>query len=185
MDIEVERREVLQLLTALGPGSQAGVGVAAAHDHDHATLNRFATSATGAEITGSFATDDGRLFFDGQDPEHETVEPYDRAAIGGVSGVSLLDLPSDFPSVTAPETEREQRQVRVAAGEYQILARNGDETDDGKPFGVPTLPDGRPVSAVPGSEQTPFGTRPDCNACVPVGPTDPAGNPTAGDDRRL
>lgn len=163
------RRQALETSLLLALGAQYGTGAAAAedghdHDEDGPTLNRFATTVYGAEITGLHVTDDGRLFFNVQHPNADgdwsTVEP---GIVGSVAGVDVHDLPEDFPSVQIPEetdgtlTEFDKR-VHVAKGEYRGLAQGGEETDDGEPLGIPLTPEGEPLTD---------GKDPDFNGFVP------------------
>ncbi len=149
MASEHTRRETLKLLSALGAAGIVGSGsVMAVPSHGHegvgATLNRFATTVAGAEITGVFVTQDGQLFFNVQHPSETAQERYQPGAIGAVAGVDMHRLPADFESVQPPESPAEY--VTTAAGEYQILATSNDETESGQRLGMPYSPDGKPLT---------------------------------------
>lgn len=68
------RRTVVSSLAALAAASQTAGSVAGKEaegqghgiEQEGATLNRFATTIIGAEITGMFITEDGRFFFNVQ-----------------------------------------------------------------------------------------------------------------------
>ena len=145
------RRDTLAILTAVGLGATATSGTAAAKGHHDdedeggPTLNRFATTVRGAEITGMFLTDTGRFFFNVQHPSGSNDAPFNKGAIGALTGLALPDLPNDFASVPVPKGKGLES-VHTAAGDYQVLANGRDETDDGEDLGVPYSPDGEALT---------------------------------------
>lgn len=142
------RRELLELAAVLSLGkSPEESSTADGHDdEDGPTLNRFATTVTGAEITGLFLTDDGNLFFNVQHPDRDNDDPYNKGTVGAVVGANMHDLPEDFASVQTPKNENQRETVRTAAGQYQILAQGGETTVDGEQFGVPYSPNDKPLT---------------------------------------
>jgi secreted PhoX family phosphatase len=162
------RRHVLEGATATGLLALGGTGTAAADgDHDHTgepTLNRFAVSVYGAEITGLFNTAAGDLFFNVQHPNGEMNEAgYRTGAVGVVDDFSLHDLPRDFGSVSASRTPDQRDHVRTAKGSHTVLANGGDETRNGNGLGVVYDDLGNAMTAA---------NNPDYNGFVPD-PTDP------------
>ncbi|WP_227356659.1 PhoX family protein [Haladaptatus salinisoli] len=159
----LSRRATLESLIAVSLGVHAGTagarsGRIGGHGKTEPTLNRFATTVAGAEFTGIFLTEDGRLFFNVQHPGAEAEERYRPGAIGAVAGVDMTSLPRDFESVQPPKSPAEY--VKTAKGEYQILAEGGDETVNGKRLGVPYSKSGEPLTD---------GSNPDFNGFVPDG----------------
>lgn len=158
---EYTRRDTLGILTTLAAAGVIGTGTAGAttgHNHDDkgATLNRFATTVSGAEFTGIFLTRDGQLFFNVQHPSEKANKNVRPGAVGAVAGVNMHQLPSDFESVQPPKPPAEY--VKTAKGEYQILAEGKDETDNGELLGIPYSADGEPMTD---------GSWPDFNGFVP------------------
>lgn len=86
-------------------------------------LKRFATVPLGSEVTGLHIAADGTLFMNVQHPEDTNQEPYTAGIIGVVKGFKAGE---DFEGLSVPATDEEKTTVRVAAGEYQVLARSGD-----------------------------------------------------------
>ncbi|GKZ14524.1 alkaline phosphatase PhoX [Haladaptatus sp. T7] len=174
MGRKVTRRGILAVTASTAFLSHAGTGTmsGSSSDRDHedeeeGTLHRFATSATGAEVTGLYVTEEGQFFFNVQHPSRENDDPYNEGTIGAVVGVNMNDLPRDFPSVQPSESEKQAADVRLARGSYQVLAQGGDETDSGESLGIPTTPDGTPVGDLDGSEYSEYGYWPDFNGFVP------------------
>ncbi|WP_435195887.1 alkaline phosphatase PhoX [Natronomonas sp. EA1] len=159
------RRNVLQstLLAAIAtqvPSVSAAESEGRGIEQEGATLNRFAHSVPGAEITGMYLADDGQFFFNVQHPNGESMWPgYQQGAVGYVRGFDFSSLPRDFESVQLPETEWANEMVRTAFGTYNVLRNGGEETDDGEPLGIPTGPDGEPLTD---------GNNPDFNGYIPV-----------------
>ena len=89
---------------------------------DGKTLKRFATVPEGGEVTGFYATDQGDIFFNAQHPSGMSIYPYNRGVIGAVVGFKATD---DFESLPVP-TGDDAKVVKVAKGQYQVLARVGD-----------------------------------------------------------
>lgn len=129
-------------------------------EREGATLNRFAHSVPGAEITGMYLTADGTFFFNVQHPSEDNRWPgYDKGAVGVVECFDLRSLPRDFQSVQLPKNENQSERVRTARGTYKILANGMDETDDGEPLGAALAPDGEPLTDA---------DNPDYNGYVPA-----------------
>lgn len=165
MPTEYTRRDSLKLLTALATAGTTGAlgtgtAIAGGHDHDHdfgATLNRFATTVTGAEFTGMFVTRDGQLFFNVQHPGEEANESVRPGAIGAVAGCDMHELPDDFESVQPPKSPA--KRVKTARGSYQVLAEGGETMVDGEQLGVPYSATGEPMTGA---------ADPDYNGFVPI-----------------
>lgn len=90
--------------------------------YDGATLHRFATLPVGAETTGVHVTADGTIFFNVQHPSGVNPYPFNRGLIGVVTGFKVGD---EFEAMAAPEGA-DKHTVKIAAGDYQILARAGE-----------------------------------------------------------
>jgi len=158
------RRHVLESAAVLGLGRYAVGRGTAAEDHEDPTLNRFAVTALGAEITGLFLTRRGDLFFNVQHPNGSNEEPYDRGAVGVVERFSMHDLPRDFGSVSASRTPDQTDEVRTAFGRHRVLADGGDPIEGtDERLGVAYSADGE---AMTGADD------PDYNGYVPD-PEDP------------
>jgi len=178
------RRNVMLSFAAAAAASQVPGGAAAEGSEGHgieregATLNRFATSAIGAEITGMFLTADGRFFFNIQHPDVNLNGRDEPGTIGAVAGVDMNQLPEDFRSVQIPEgddrdygdgdgiPEPYDTKVRTALGDYQRLAVGGEATDDGEWLGSVYTPDGEYLTGQ---------TDPDFNGYVPSSEADDEG----------
>ncbi|WP_266078175.1 PhoX family protein [Haladaptatus caseinilyticus] len=134
-----------------------------AQESEHAdggpTLTRLATTVSGAEFTGLFLTDDGRLFFNVQHPWPDNRTPYDEGTVGALVGANMYELPREFSSVQVPKNERQKNVVRTAVGQHQPLANGGDVTVDGTGLGIPYTKSGEPMTA---------GDNPDFNGFVPA-----------------
>lgn len=182
------RRDALESLLVLGLASQVGTGVAGArggedhHGPGEPTLNRFATTVAGAEITGLFLTGDGDLFFNVQHPGEEANDDLEPGAIGAVTGVDMNRLPRDFESVQPPEGTATQ--VKTARGGYQVLAEGQDKTVDDELLGIPYTHDGQPMTEVevdtslfflPDPMTVTTGASPDFNGFVPSDGSDDEG----------
>ena len=166
---------------ALG-ASVAGSGVAGASETEiqesdtegapsvRGDLKRFSNTAFGAEVTGPFVFEDGTLLYSLQHPDTDNPAPFDRAGIGYVSGFDFeLDgTNDDFEELTIPTTEAEQRQVRVAEGDYVLLAQQEEPINGGtEQLGVPETPDGVSIEKFAGSRYAAAGYTPDCNQFIP------------------
>ena len=90
---------------------------------DGKELKRFATVPTGAEITGVHVTANDELFFNVQHPSAMSKFPYNRGVVGVINGFKSND---SFSPVDVPKGN-DVFDVKVAAGEYQVLARVGEE----------------------------------------------------------
>lgn len=146
---ELTRRETLKLVAAVSLGDDRRSSRNASMGGEAAsvpTLNRLATTALGAEITGLFVAPDGTMFFNVQHPDGDNPAPFDHGGVGVVNGLSLHDLPRDFPSVQVPDGAEEGRTVHTAVGEFDVLANGGDPTDDGEGLGVAYSPDGEALT---------------------------------------
>lgn len=100
-----------------------------------AGLVRLATVPTGAEVTGAFVTADGDLFFNFQHPDDVNDEEdadgkvHNRGGVGVVEGVNINKIPKNAISTPIPVSDAEKETVRVAYGNYKLLAQYGDEFD--------------------------------------------------------
>jgi len=136
-------------------------------------LQRFASTALGAEVTGPCVLDDGTLLFSLQHPSRENRPPYDTAAVGYFEGFRF-DLDGDgneFEELSAPTTERERRGVRGSDSEFRPLVREGEPIRDGaERLGVVQTPDGTDITteAFPGTQYGEAAYNPDCNQFVPT-----------------
>ncbi len=85
-------------------------------------LERFATVPTGAEITGIITTDTDDVMFNVQHPSAMSKFPYNRGVVGIVNGFKAND---SFTPVEVPRGD-DIYDVKVAAGDYQVIARVGE-----------------------------------------------------------
>ncbi|KKF40071.1 cell surface protein [Halorubrum saccharovorum] len=136
-------------------------------------LKRFSTTAFGAEVTGPFVFEDGSLLYSLQHPVEENPEPFGRAAVGYFSGFQFEFDGSndDFPEVGVPDTEEKQREVRSAAGDYEVLVQGRESIDGGDArLGVTQTPDGTDITqeVFAGTQYGGAATNPDCNQFVPT-----------------
>ncbi len=90
---------------------------------DGQSLQRFATFPTGSEATGVMFTANGDMFFSVQHPSARSIYPFNRAVVVAVNGFKAGD---SFQEVPVPEGDA-QHTLTIAAGDYQILARVGEE----------------------------------------------------------
>ena len=156
--VDLTRRGTLGLLGALAVSPAA----VSAESDDGAptepTLNRFATTVLGAEITGLYLTRTNRLFLNVQHPDVNGDGESEFGRVGALTGATLADLPRDFGSLQLPRNQKQRRQVRTAVGDYQVLAYGGDDTREGSErLGFAYTPDGEALTA---------GTDPDYNGFV-------------------
>jgi secreted PhoX family phosphatase len=93
---------------------------------DGKTLKRFATLPVGAEVTGFFITEQGDIFVNVQHPSGMNIYPYNRGVIGAVLGFKATD---DFAPLPVP-TGDDMNVVKLAKGQYQVLARVGEKMTD-------------------------------------------------------
>jgi secreted PhoX family phosphatase len=134
-------------------------------------LDRFSTTALGAEVTGPFVFDDGTLLYSLQHPSHDNPEPYDKGGIGYIRGFNfeMQGTNDDFSELSTPQTKDEQSRVRAAAGEFELLAQQEDPIQGGEEqLGVPETPDGIPIDKFAGTRYSDFGNDPDCNQFIPT-----------------
>lgn len=178
--VDLTRRGTLGLLGALAVSSTATSARSDEGTPDEPTLNRFATTVLGAEITGLYLTRTNRFFFNVQHPDVNQDGDTEVGRVGALEGAKLSDLPEDFGSLQLPEAEDQRRQVRTAIGDYHTLAFGGDETrtseeggsgwrtDEG--LGMAYTPDGEPLTS---------GTDPDFNGFVSTADLQQGDEPTA------
>jgi secreted PhoX family phosphatase len=101
------------------------------YDPADGSLTRFGYTPLGAEVTGLFITDEGTVFFNVQHPSALNIYPFNASVVGVVTGFNAYT--DSFEEIAVPEGDA-QLVAGVAAGEYQVLARNGDPIP-GDPFG--------------------------------------------------
>lgn len=96
-------------------------------------LKRFGTWPAGAEVTGLRVAPNGALFTNVQHPAPMNIYPFTRGLVGVVTGYVAGD---DFTPVDLPKGADAHR-VKLASGEYQVLARVGEAIpgSDGESFG--------------------------------------------------
>ena len=172
--VDLTRRTLMESSVAAAIGASVATGAVGAKQHDEDTpdapwvdgdLKRFASTALGAEVTGPFVTRTGTLFFSLQHPSRANPEPYNRGGIGYVEGYQFED-DSDFDVLPTPQTNEEERRVRVADGEYTILASEGDNIGDNEDLGMPVTPSGLSLDEFAGSRYFDLGFTPDMNQFV-------------------
>ena len=174
--VEFTRRKLMATSVAATLGaSVSGASGAAQDDEDADTpkapyvngeIERFATTALGAEVTGPEVTGDGTLWFSLQHPSRKNPAPYNKAGIGYVKGYGFGE-DAGFDELGIPKTNEQQGRVRVAGGEYELLAQEGDNVGEND-LGMPVTPDGLALHEYPGSRYGNFGYNPDCNRFVPT-----------------
>ena len=175
--VEFTRRELMATSVAASLGASVP-GVAGA-DHNEGDdentplapgvegeLERFATTAFGAEVTGPFVTPTGTLIFSLQHPSRENPAPYNKGGVGYVKGHSFGGDSDDFDELSIPTTEQERGKVRVANGEFELLASEGDNIGNNEDYGIPVTPDGVPVDEFAGSRYFDLGYTHDMNQFV-------------------
>jgi secreted PhoX family phosphatase len=182
--VEMHRRGLMKASVAAALGASV-VGVASASESEisegdtpgapsvQGNLKRLSTTAFGAEVTGPFVFEDGGLLYSLQHPEAGNQEPFDRAAVGYFSGFNFEfnGRNDDFPEVGIPDTEAKQRQVRSAAGDYEILIQGRQQINGGSErLGVTQTPDGTDITQdnFAGTQYGAAATNPDCNQFVPT-----------------
>ncbi len=94
---------------------------------DGKKLKRFATVPTGAEITGLHITADDTIFFNVQHPSAMSKFPYSRGVVGVVNGFKATD---SFSELSVPQGD-DILDVKIAKGQYQVLARVGEKIPNG------------------------------------------------------
>ncbi|MFB6196040.1 MAG: alkaline phosphatase PhoX [Haloplanus sp.] len=176
--VDLTRRSLMATSVAATLGASV-TGVASADVEETDTpgapsvkgnLKRFSTTSFGAEVTGPFVFGDGTLLFSHQHPNRDNPGKFGKAGIGYVKGFNFTFDGSndDFSEVSIPDTQQEQRRVRVGEGEYVFLAQQEDPINGGtEELGVPETPDGTPIDKFAGVYSEP-GYTPDCNEFVPT-----------------
>ncbi|WP_306061173.1 alkaline phosphatase PhoX [Natronococcus wangiae] len=173
--VDLTRRNVMATSVAAALGASVS-GVVSAEDSDtpkapwiDGNLQRFATTAFGAEVTGPFVMQTNELIFSLQHPSRENPAPYNKGGVGVVEGFQFeLDGDNDdFTELTPPQTDEERSTVRVAGGEYKLLVQEGDPIDGGEEkFGHPVTPDGVDIATFAGSRYGDTGYNQDMNQFV-------------------
>jgi secreted PhoX family phosphatase len=90
-------------------------------------LKRFATMPLGAEVTGLRVLENGTVFLNIQHPSGTNTYPFNRGTVGVITGFKAGD---DFKSVPVPTGDNTKR-LTLAAGQYQVLGRAGDQIPGG------------------------------------------------------
>jgi secreted PhoX family phosphatase len=158
---------------ALGASVSGVAGAQESEDGDtpHAPsvdgrIERFASTALGAEVTGPEVTKGGTLFFSLQHPSRRNPAPFNKGGIGYVSGYDITT--TGFDELGVPSTDEQQSEVRVANGEYVLFAQEDDSIGDNEDLGIPQTTDKLNVDEYAGSRYTNLGNNPDCNRLVPT-----------------
>ncbi len=172
--VEFTRRKLMATSVAAGLGASVpSAALAQEEDEDGDTphapyvrgkIERFATTALGAEVTGPFVTQGGTLIFSLQHPSRQNPAPFNQAGIGYVKGYDITH--EEFDELSIPTTKDQQGRVRVGNGEYELLAAEGDNIGDNEDLGIPVTPDGVSLSVFSGSRYSEFGYTPDMNHLV-------------------
>ena len=174
--VELTRRNLMATSVAAALGASVSGVASAQSDEDGDTsrapsvkgeIERFASTALGAEVTGQFMTQAGTLFFSLQHPSRMNPAPFNSGGIGYVSGYNFYEH-DGFDELSVPNTNEEQSKVRVANGEYVLLAQEGDNIANNEDLGMPVTPEGFGVEEFAGSRYTDFGYTPDMNQFVPT-----------------
>jgi secreted PhoX family phosphatase len=173
--VEFTRRKLMATSVAAGLGASVPSAVTAQEEEEdgdtpHAPyvrgeIERFATTALGAEVTGPFVTQGGTLIFSLQHPSRQNPAPFNRAGIGYVKGYEF-GTDEGFDELSIPTTNDEQGRVRVGNGEYEMLAQEGDNIGENEDLGVPVTPDGLALTDLKGSRYSELGYTPDMNHFV-------------------
>jgi len=127
-------------------------------------LTRFATGPLGCEMTGIYVAPSGDFFFSIQHPSDTNKPPHNKATIGVVKGVDMNRLPAHFADCPLPRGQEKQG-VKVALGQFQIIARQGDKLP-GMPYGLGALLDAAGETVLVDSD------KPDLNIFLPGQTTD-------------
>jgi len=172
--VEFTRRNLMATSVAAALGASVG-GVASAREVDdgdtpgapsvNGTIERFASTALGAEVTGPFVTQGGTLIFSLQHPSRQNPAPFNRGGIGYVEGYDFTEN-SEFDELSIPNTNEEQSEVRVGSGEYTLLAQEGDNIGGNEDLGIPVTPEGVSVDEFAASRYFDLGFTPDMNQFV-------------------
>lgn len=175
--VEFNRRTLMATSVAASVGASVTGGTVSGQededtDTEHAPsvngkIERFASTALGAEVTGPFVLPDGTLIFSLQHPSRENPEPFNSGGIGYVEGYQFEEG-SEFDELDVPKTKEEKGKVRAAEGEYTLLAREDDNLGNNEDLGIPQTPDGLNIDEFAGSRYTDFGYQPDMNQFIPT-----------------
>jgi len=130
------RRTVVSSLAALAAASQTAGSVAGKEaegqghgiEQEGATLNRFATTIIGAEITGMFITEDGRFFFNVQHPDANLDGEDEPGILGAVTGVDMNPAPQGFPERPDSRGRRRRLQRRRRRSTRAVRPAGADGT---------------------------------------------------------
>jgi secreted PhoX family phosphatase len=172
--VEFTRRKLMETSAAAALGASV-TGVASAQDaQDGDTpmaptskgqIERFVTTALGAEVTGPEVLQGGTLLFNLQHPSRSNPAPFNRGGIGYVRGYDFVN-DSEFAPLSVPNTNEEQSRIRLANGEYELLAQEGDNIGGNEDLGMPTTPEGVAIEEFAGTRYTDLGYTPDMNRFV-------------------
>ncbi|WP_408959341.1 alkaline phosphatase PhoX [Natrinema sp. 74] len=177
--VEFTRRTLIasSAAAAVGAGT-AGLAGAATDPEEHDTLeapyvkgniDRFSTTAFGAEVTGPFVFDTGELLYSLQGPHTDNLEPFNTGGVGIFDDFRFTfnGKNDEFDDLEPPRTDREEQQVLSAAGEYRLLVQSGDEINGGtERFGHPQTPDGRELVEIAEDAYEGIGDQADMNFFV-------------------
>ncbi|ELY70985.1 hypothetical protein C489_01466 [Natrinema versiforme JCM 10478] len=114
-------------------------------------IDRFSTTAFGAEVTGPFVFDTGELLYSLQGPHDGNLEPFNTGGVGVFDDFRFTfnGTNDEFDELEPPRTDKEEQQVLSAAGEYRLLVQTGDKINGGtERFSHPQTPDGRPLAEI-------------------------------------
>jgi secreted PhoX family phosphatase len=126
-----------------------------------AKLTRLATVPVGAEITGMFLTENDDLFFNVQHPSDLSGNDTP-AKVGVVTGFDWSTLDPLKAGLTVPTTDAEKLEVRLIAGDYQVIGKAGDTFNNQLPHGLGSITTSDELTAIKQSQD------PDFNAFVPT-----------------
>jgi len=179
---EFTRRNLMSASLAATLGASVAGGANAEPNDDEDTpvvpfvrgeLERFSSTALGAEVTGPFVLSDGTPLYSLQHPSPDNAGPFATAGVGYVSGFAfeMEGTNDDFEELSAPSTNDEQSRVRAAEGTYEFFAHGGDEINGGEErLGVVETPDGTELTNENFPGTTMYGAsaahNPDCNEFV-------------------
>ena len=129
-------------------------------------IERLAHVPLGAEMTGPFVTG-GTLIFSVQHPSRGNPAPFDRGSIGYVRGHDFGGG-DGFKELSIPTSNEDQGRTRVATGEFEVLAAEGDNIANNEDMGMPQTPGGLAIDQFEASQYGDIGYNPDMNQFVPV-----------------
>ncbi|NUB90755.1 DUF839 domain-containing protein [Haloterrigena sp. SYSU A121-1] len=177
--VEFTRRKLMasSAAAAVGAGTVGLVG-ADEDPEEHDTLeapyvkgniDRFSTTALGAEVTGPFVFETGELLYSLQAPSDDNMEPFNRGGVGVFDDFRFTfnGKNDEFDELEPPRTKAEEQQVLGAAGDYRLLVQAGDPINGGtERFGHPQTPDGENVAELAGEDLASAGGVTDMNFFV-------------------